>query len=339
MLILATAISGSGRKEYLEKFEEYAKRHGKKVKIYHVGDLIFEHAAKIGVHITPENVLNANPHVISAVKAAVFEDILNGINRDIKKYDAVIVSIHGFFYWKKFFRRAYDYFYLNQLSPDLFVTFIEDGDKILNRLNAREQWKSEKLTLHEILVWQNIEVEMTASLAEFQRKKFYAIPSAQPLSTLYKLAFAPQFKPIYISMPLTHAKDPKHKVKVDKFIEKLEKYFTVFDPRTIEINASSIKEVQIKKDHETNYHHTVLRDLYWLIRQSEKVIAFYPQNVSSPGVINELREAFETNKDVWLIYPEPVASPFLTYFCGKIFASEKQFFNFLDKELKLKKSK
>ena len=338
MLILATSISGSGRKEYLNGFAEYAKRYGKRVKIYFVGDLIFEHAAEIGVHITPENVLNANPHVINAVRAAVFEDILGKITADVKKYDCIVVSIHGFFYWKKFFRRAYDYFYLNQLSPNLFVTFIDGGAAMLERLNERRQWKSEKLTLHEILVWQNVEVETTASIAEFQRKDFYAVPTGQPFSTLYKLAFIPRMEPVYVSMPMTHLKDPKDKKRVDKFVENLNKYFTVFDPRAIEIKTGIASVFAKQKDRASDYNHTVLRDLYWLIRQSKKTIAFYPKVVSSPGVINELREAFETNKDVWLIYPEKAASPFLTYFCGRIFSSEKEFFRFLDKELKLPKA-
>jgi len=53
-IIVATGISGCGRKEYLEAWERYAKRRGKKVKIFSVGDLIFKHAEAIVFSMTPE---------------------------------------------------------------------------------------------------------------------------------------------------------------------------------------------------------------------------------------------------------------------------------------------
>lgn len=337
MLIFATSISGSGRKEYLNNFIDFAKKSGKKVKVYFVGEMLFEQAKRIGINITMENVLNANPGVINALRSAVFEEITANLPKDLKNNDAVILSIHSFFYWRKVFRRAYDHFYLGQLRPDLFVTFIDNHPVILDRLNQRAQWRPEKLTAHEILLWQNVEVELTASLAEFSQKKFFVLSCSQPLKTLYKLVFYPQMEPVYISMPITHIKSSKSMKMIDKFIDRLECYFTVFDPRTIETGAVDTKSR--KKDELTVHHHTVARDLYWLLKQSKKIIAYFPEIVSSPGVINELREAFETNKDTWVVYPEKFTSPFLTYFCNKLFKNEEDFFNFLNNEAKIPKVK
>jgi len=144
-------------------------------------------------------------------------------------------------------------------------------------------------------------------------------------------------------MPMTHLHNKKDIERVDAFVKKLDTYFTVFDPRTIETGGVKLKgfgmAMKIKsrrKEDLAIHYHTVARDLYWLVHQSKKVVAFFPTVVSSPGVINELREAFETNKDVWLIYPSKVGSPFITYFCNKLFINEQEFFAFLDKELKLK---
>ncbi len=339
MLIFTTSISGSGRKEYLKNFVEYAKKRGKNVKVYFVGNMLFDRAKKVGINITPENVLNANPNVINALRSAVFEEILGDLPQDLKKNDAVIISVHTLFYWKNVFRRAYDYFYLNQINPDMFITFIDGGDQILERLNVRAQWKPERLTAHEVLLWQNVEVEMTESLAEFLRKDFFTVPVKQPYSTLYKLMFNRNVEPVYVSMPITHITNPKDLKRIDDFIKKLDKYFTVFDPRTIEtgsVKLRAFKSAAKKEDELATHQHTVARDLYWLLKQSKKIIAFFPQIVSSPGVINELREAFETNKDVWLIYPNKVGSPFITYFCNRLFLNEREFFKFLEKELKLK---
>lgn len=330
MLAIVTSISGSGRKDYLRDFEKYAKKNHKKIKIYYVGNMLFEHAQKIGVFITPENVLNANPYVLNSLRSAVFEKIMFSLPKDLKENEVVIISIHSFFYWKKIFTRAYDRFYLRQFDPDIFITFIDDTKVVLNKLNSREQWKSEKLTEQELLLWQNVEVEVTASWAEMGSKPFFVIPVRQPVTTLYRIFFSPKCEPVYISMPMTHLKSRKDKEKIDKFFKVLERYFIVFDPRNVEVGGISPE----KKSNLIIYTQTVNRDLYWLIKQSKKIIAYFPRIVSSPGVVNELREAYETNKDVWLIYPAKVASPFLTYFCNRMFSKEKEFFAFLKKNYK-----
>jgi len=230
MLVIATSISGSGRKEYLNKLADYSKKFGKKVKIYHVGQMLFEHAKKVGIHLTPENVLNANPSVINAIRGAVFENILANLPKDRKENDVVIISIHSIFFWKKRFMRAYDRFYLNKLNPDMFITLFNKATDILNVLRSRDQWKPQKLALQEVLLWQNVEVEMTASWAEIDRKPFYVISVLQDINALYRLLFEPWIEPVYICMPITHLKKKSDKEKVEKFIKELEKYFVVFNP-------------------------------------------------------------------------------------------------------------
>jgi adenylate kinase len=323
MLIITTGISGCGRKDYLEKFQKMAAAHKKKIKIYNVGEMLFEQATKIGLNITHESVLNANPYVLNALRSAVFEFILGELSKDVKNNDAVIINVHSIFFWKKIFMRAYDKFYVNHFNPDKLITFVDDAGRIKDNLNARLQWKNENLSVEEVLLWQNVEVEISSSWADMLQKDFYVLSVNQSLETLYKMAFCPQMEPIYISMPMTHLPQ-KYQKEVTQFINKLEDYFIVFDPRTIEIGVTNLTKKSL-----VTYNQTVNRDLYWLIKQSKKIISFFPIIVSSPGVINELREGYETNKDVWLVYPSESASPFLTYFCNKLFKNKKEFFKFL----------
>lgn len=326
MLALITAISGSGRKEYLKEFEEYAKKLGKRVKVYHVGEMLFEQAAKANINVTKENILNTNPHTLAALRASVFEKILGEVDENKKKYDAIILSVHAFFYWKKAFHRAYDRFYLTQSNPNLYLTLIGNEALIKKGLGSRNQWKREHMNVREISLWQNVEVETTASWADIMGKPFYVCPTGQPLGTLYKLLFMGHLEPAYISMPMTHL--PGAKARIENWAKELEKYFVVFDPRTHEVGPTKL----YGRSDATISNQTVKRDLYWLIRQSKKVIAFFPKVVASPGVINELREAHETNKEVWLIYPEKLGSPFIAYYYDRIFKNEKDFFTFLKKE-------
>lgn len=334
MLIIATAISGSGRKQYLQEFGEYAKRHKKNVKIYYVGDMLFEQAKKIGVPITTENVLNTNPFVMSSLRSAVFENILITLPQDLKKYDAVILSLHSFFYWRKIFTRAYDRFYLGHFNADIFCAFIDDSRAIKPRLDAKDQWKQEKLTIQEILLWQNVEVEVTSSWADMYSRPFYAIPVKEPVATFYKTIFCPERDLVYVSMPITHLRSKLARKRVDKFIKELNKYFTVFDPRVVEQSAGpGVVNLKAREDR-TFFNQIVNRDFYWFVKQCKKVIVFFPKIVSSPGVISELREAHETNKTVWVIFPGRAGSPFLTYFSDKIFSTEKEFFRFIKKKYK-----
>ena len=330
MLVIATGISGCGRKNFLNKFEKFAEKKQKSVKVFNIGEMLLKQAKKIKLSINLENVLNTNPHVISSLRSAVFENVLSSLSQDLKKYDVVIINVHSFFFWKKIFSRAYDQFYIRKMPADLFVTFIDDPKETQERINARKQWVQEKLTLDEVLLWENVEVETTSLWAEIAEKPFYVMPVAQPISSFYQLLFHPQQESVYISMPLTHLQEKETTQRINKFIQELNKYFLVFDPRAITKEVGAVK-LRKKVKNPIFYHQIVNRDLYWLIKQSKKIVAFFPKVVSSPGVINEFREAHETNKTVWVIYPGGIGSPFVTYFCDQVFNNEKEFFSFLKK--------
>lgn len=328
-LVIVTGISGCNRKEYLNKWENYCKERGKKVKIFHVGELMFKHAYEIGLELNSENILNADPDLLHALRSAVFKGILAEISGSLKDYDAVVICIHGFFVWKKRFQRAYDRF-LNQFSPDMFITFVDDAPKMLKRLNERPQWQNEGLTHAEILSWQNVEVEVTSGWAEFAEKTFFAIAVEQPISTFYKLLFHPEIEPVYIAMPISHFREPADRARIDEFIRKLDGYFTVFNPLSVE----AVGAVSVRGDR-TNwaiYHHTVHRDLYWFVRKSKKIIVLWPKTVASPGVNHETHESFAKTKDVWVVYLGEEASPFIAYFNTRLFTSEEEFFSFIDEK-------
>ena len=329
MIILTTGISGCGGKEYIKEFCEFASARGKTVKLYNIGEMMFEHASSAGIPITQKNVLNTNPNVLNSLRGAALEKVLSSFNTNGKDSDLTIIFMHASFLWKKIFIRAYEKYYIDKINPDIVITFIDDSMSIKQKLDGREQWDDEQLTEDEILLWENVEVEMSASFAEFEKKPFYVIPVKHPSDLLYKLIFHPRMEPVYVSIPMTHS-SPESSKKIDDFIKKLNRYFSVFDPRTIEINVdATVKD-------KTIYYQTINRDLYWLIKQSKKVIGYFPEIVASSGVINELREGYETNKDVWLIFPSKKRSPFTDYFTTKLFENENEFFDFIRKYLKEK---
>lgn len=326
MLVITTSISGSGKDEYLEKVKKYSQAHNRKIKVYPVGDMLLEHAKNIHVQITEENVLNTNPEALSAVRSAVFEKIIRELPKALKEYDAVFINIHAMFYWKKVFIRSWDPYYVSQLNPDVFISVIDSTQLIQERLKKRKQWQANPLSGEEILLWRNVEVEMTASWAEIGRKPHWVIPVNSPEQTIFNVLFEPNKEAIYTAMPMTNLKDRKMIKKIDNFIDKLMDKFIVFDPRWIEKgDVAAAKGVD-----PVLYNQIVARDLYWLIHQVKRVIAYMPQVVLSAGLINEIRYAHETNKEVWLIYPKGERiSPFITYYCDQIFNSPEQLLKFI----------
>lgn len=328
--VIATGIPGCGRKDrYLTPWESYCRERGKNVKVFPVGEMMFEEAERIGCELNKDNVLNGDPDLLSALHLAVFNRIRGEIAMSGHQYDAIVPTVHSFFYWKKRFQRAYDRSLLSQFSPDVFVTFIDDGAKILERLSGREQWQDEKLTTQEILNWQNVEVETTSGIADLMPKPFFTLAVEQPISTLYKLVFHPEIEPVYIAMPITHLKSQEARNRINAFIKRLDRYFTVFNPLAIEVaGAVPLNDPNIDM---TPFHHTVHRDLDWLIRRVKKMVVYWPEKpVPSPGREHETHAAFSKTKDVWVIYPADAASPFVSYFNTKFFRGEEAFFAFLD---------
>ncbi len=329
-VIIVAAPSGSGRKNHLKRVADICAKNGKKVKIYQIGPMLFDQAEKQGVHLTHKNVLDRNPDTLNGLRASILERILGKLEKELLEYDAVIISLHLWFYWRKIFRRAYNYSYLEELHPDIFITFITSGLKILQELNSREQWKDQNLSLENVLGWQNVEVETAAGFAQLYRSKFYAIPTDQPPETFYKLLFHPEFEPLYPSFPITRLKNKKSQKRILDLISWLDTRFTVINHLHIQTGKIQIHN-KVPSDLAEHYQ-TVFRDLYWLLGPCLHTVAFFPEIVPSWGVLAEVSEAVQTTKNTWLIYPGELAGPFERYFTGRIFQNEKEFKNFIDSE-------
>ena len=104
-LILATGISGVGEKEYLKEWEDYCLQRRKKVKIFNVGEMMLRHAHNCGIKLNRENFLNADKDLLQMARSAVFSRILSDIAGDLRDYDAVVVCVHAFMFWKERFYR------------------------------------------------------------------------------------------------------------------------------------------------------------------------------------------------------------------------------------------
>ena len=348
LVVFVTGISGSGRFDLLQQLSSSAKE----LHIIDVGTKMYEKSRELGVNIPDGKILDMDPLALEYLRAATFEDILKEVEKIREKGEVATISTHVCFRWKTPLLHAFNFHYVNKLSPDLYINIIDNAHYIYAALASSNAWRG-KLTLKEILIWRDEEAFITRLLAEYQRKPYYIFPRHEDPATLEKILFDVERakktggKPApkaYLSYPITHVKgDPEFVEQKNEVKKKLkEAGVALFDPISIEdsllidmaydaekngknhveINlADKTVTLPIKQVYEALEDikdQVVARD-YQLINQSDFIIVYYPTTVLSPGVLSEIKYGYTHNKHVYAIFPHESASPFFEYYTTKIF--------------------
>ncbi|MEM0171017.1 MAG: AAA family ATPase [Thermoproteota archaeon] len=342
-------MSGSGRVELINKFSEFAKEKKKSIKIFDVGKMMFDVAEKLGIEIKENKILDLSPSALNFLRATVFEHIIH----ECSQYEDVVIATHACFRWRKFLIQAFDFNYLRELNPDMYITVIDSLLSIKLKLESSKAWKG-RLSLKDILVWRDEETILTKSIADFQGKPFFVVPFSTPPESLFNLIFYPNTKKAYLSYPITHIGiDPSKIEQKNLFRDKLRQTgLIVFDPYDIEdsnilsflsgnskndfikleidkltvsLSLDEIKEVEKDIDEQI-----VSRD-YQLIDQSDFIIVYYFSPVMSPGVLSEMAYGFSNNKNIYVVFEGP-ESPFFKYYSTRIFSNEKDLYKFFVEE-------
>ena len=352
MIILGTGITGSGRARYLSETMKYAGGRGRSVDLIDVGPQMFVKASSLRVDIPGDKILDLDETALRFLRATVFEGILHNIDqyRGSESDKDLYISLHMSFRWKKVLMPAFDYYYVTRANPDILVAIIDSVGNIRRRIDKDEDlhhWR-DKLTVKEILIWQDEEIFITKMVADMLDKSFYIIPSSNidfrnpDPSILYDLIYEyeipvqrgekPRKRRAYLSYPMTHIEDREEFFKrKNEFLEKLRKNnVIVFDPIMVEdhllldvVNETSsqdeyvyIKEFDVEipvreiiDAREYIIDSTVYRD-YRFIDQSDMVIVFYPTKHLSAGVLSEMNYGYTHMKKVYTYFTEKDISPF-----------------------------
>jgi adenylate kinase len=330
MIVVCTGLSGSGRKSAISSMLECCKPQ--KVKLINTGERMYTKSSELGYKISEGKILDCSERDLDYLRAIVYEDIL----REKDDTETMIINTHACFRWNKYITKAFDYYYLTKLDPDLYITITDTIYSIYGRLESTE-WKGRN-ALWELLAWRDEEEHITKTFAMIQKKPHYTISRNEPPETLYNIIFT-DVKKTYLSYPIS-ADDIKAIEKVKKFRDSLRKKIVVFDPlaikdiewftaalaekkqgkTTIEIpfkdddgkNQTTIFNIEnLEEVGEYLKDQTISRD-YDLISQSDFITVFYGNpEITSPGVQREIRYAKENGKDVYIYYPKKEMSPFL----------------------------
>ena len=356
MIIFATGISGSKRLEYLREVAELAQG---RVEIKDIGSLMFEKSRHLGIDIPEGKILDLDPFALNYLRAAIFEEILKE-KSEFEGDKDLIISTHTCFRWKKHLVPAFNFYYLNRLNPDLYITVIDNIHKVKARLERRPHWRG-RLSIKDLLIWRDEEVFITEMLAQYQNKSHYIIARDEGSELLYSIIYRVEKKrkegekpalKAYLSYPITHVQEEflAEKEEVKKRLK--EAGVVVFDPISIkevellgyaeEAKASGKDVVKVEVDGEEVYisvkeleearedivNQVVARD-YKLIEQSDAIIVYYPITTLSPGVLSEINYGFTHNKDVFTIFPHESISPFFEYYTTRIFKDVDSLLDYL----------
>ncbi len=351
MIVLGTGITGSGRASYLSSTVEYSMVQGIPSELRDIGPEMFNKAASLRISIPNDKILDLDEMALRFLRAAVFESLVHDVGkyRDMGESSSdLYISLHMSFRWRKFLMHAFDYHYLVQVNPDILLTVIDSVGCIVKRIyndDSLAHWR-DRLSIRELLIWQDEEIFITKMVADILDKHFYIIPSssAGPCTHDPKMLFniihmyekplmmgeKPIMRRAYLSYPMTHVKkEEEFMERKEEFIEILrENNIIVFDPIMVEDHVLidkmksqegdtiyidmfdiEVPRKEVVDAEEYIVDSTVNRDLLF-IDQSDMVIVFYPTNKLSPGVLSEMNYGFTHMKRVYTLFTEDDISPF-----------------------------
>ncbi len=353
--VIVTGQVGLDKKPFLERVVDLAGTNGHDVTLFNVGERMCAEAPDI----VPQRILDLPRQRLTALRRSVFKDILGAVSSGSN----VIVNTHATFRWKHGLFHAFDHNQIAQFDPDLYVTLVDNVDAVHERLERDHEIRH---TLKDILVWREEEIVVTEAMAEAITGYGHAliISRGNPRITaqsLYRLMFEPHRKRVYPSFPMTHVFGlPTIMAEIEHLRDVLAEHFITFDPADldekrllheageatkrgaehiiIEVHGRqvtlSVSEIaQVARDIDAQIY---ARD-FKLIEQSDMIVSYIPalpdgRPAISSGVERELQHAFESTKDVFVIWrSENEPSPFVTETATAIFKSIEEFFAYCQK--------
>ncbi len=353
MIILSTGISGVGKRSYFQSVVEWGKLNDVDIKVYDCGKMMFQVADRLRIDITKDNTLNMDKNLLKALMGNVYEQIAEDISNREKPNQHEIISTHATFLWKHILQDSSNALFLDKVNPDMYITIIDTPGTIETNLKRNKKWQNKRPSLENVLHWQDQEMLITSQYwtvigggnsLKKKPKPYLALPKNQPPESLLKLMVNPDIKPVYCAFPMTNLEEKDSNQKINEFIQAgggplletdmgLRDYFVVIDPRTYELKMGAT---------EAENAHTVHRDLEYFVGHTKATICYFPEIVYSSGATNEMREAHNLSKYVYLVMDKEERSPFVDFNLSELFKEPKEFFEFLkerEKPTELKRPK
>jgi hypothetical protein len=246
---------------------------------------------------------------------------------------------------------AFDFDQIKAFNADAYVTLLDNVESVHQRLLRDHDVDH---TLKDIMVWREEELLATEILANILRGHghFYMIgrgrltPTAR---TIYNLMFEQRRKRVYLSFPMSHVMDlPETLAEIERFKAAIHEHFTAFDPADVDefllyaeadraqqegratvTVAAAEGPIELKTADVLQISGDIMGQIYArdfkMVDQAEMIVSLIPELANgrpalSSGVERELHHAFETGKEVYVVWPcRAMPSPFITETATRVF--------------------
>lgn len=354
--VVVTGQVGVDKKPFLDKLAALAEGRGHRVKLFHIGDMMYREAPDV----VRGRILDLPLQRLNSLRRSVFKDVL----ADVDQFETVVVNTHASFRWKHGLFPAFDHDQMQKLDADLYITLVDNVDAVHERL-TREHDVSH--SLKDIMVWREEEILATEVLASAVRGHgcYYVFARGieeNTLESLYRLIFKSETKKVYPSFPMTHVMDlPDTLAEIDSFRAALADHFITFDPGDLdekrllfEAGAATQRGEATFKIHvhgrdvifDAREVTGVARDIdgqiyardFKLIDQSDMIVSLVPELPNgkpglSSGVERELQHAYEITKEVYVVWkPKVEPSPFITETATRVFRTVDETLKFFQEK-------
>jgi len=350
MRALVTGQIGMDKKGYLDAVADLAGQRGRRVEVYHLGDMMYAEAPDV----RPGRILDLPLSRLSSLRRAAFKDIIASTSPP-EEHPDLLVNTHATFRWRHGLFSAFDFDQVRLLQPDMFICLLDNIETVHHRLHADHEVDA---TLKDCMVWREEEILATELLAQAMgcSNNFYILSRGRhkdTIETCLRLVTRDDMRKVYPSFPMSHVVDmPDILAEIDRFRAELARHFIAFDPGDVDekllldraIAAAKegrdflevgpgrgapgkpvrlpIREIlDIAGDIDGQIY---MRD-FKLIDQSDMICSFIPELPGgipglSSGVERELQHAFEHTKEVYVVWkPKKNPSPFITETATKVF--------------------
>lgn len=350
--VVVTGQVGVDKKPFLEQVAQLARARGHATRVFHIGEMMYAEAPDV----VRGRILDLPLGRLNSLRRAVFKDVLSQVERSPN--ETTIVNTHAAFRWKHGLFPAFDHDQMAKLDADLYITLVDNVDAVHQRLLRDHDVPH---SLKDILVWREEEILATEVLANATRGHgaFYVVARGieeRTVESCFRLIFRGDTKRVYPSFPMTHVMDmPDTLAEIDAFRAAIAEHFITFDPGDLDEKRLLFEAGLAMQRGESSFHvevggapmrfeveevMRVTRDIdaqiyardFKLIDQSDMIVSFIPELPGgkpglSSGVERELQHAYETTKEVYVVWqPRVEPSPFITETATRVFRTTDEAF-------------
>jgi adenylate kinase len=342
MRVVVTGQVGLDKGAYLEQVAQLCRGEGCAVDVFHIGRMMYAEAPDVA----QGKILDLPLSRLNNLRRSVFKDVLSKCSPT----RSAIINTHATFRWRHGLFPAFDYDQIEALNADLYVTLVDNVDRVHWRL-VRDGHTDH--SLKDLMVWREEEILATEVLAQIARGHGCFCIASRGFDESAALAMArmisrPTMRKAYLSFPMTHLAGACAG-EIETFRREMKRHFICFDPgdleekhlcnlaiaameqgrRTVEsgppwerVSMDTAQLADIIPDIDGQIY---ARD-FKLIDQSDMIVSYVPAVGDSPvissGVERELQHAHEATKDVFVIWRcRSAPSPFVTETATRVFSN------------------